>query len=61
MTLRTEKYTVYRSVRSAGIVGLVFLVVNVNSDLCWTCVEEIFYDLCYFYHQDDTQLHTPIR
>lgn len=61
MALRPEKYTVYRAVRSAGIVGLVFLVLDVKSDFYGTRVEEIFYDLCYFYHQDDTRLHTPLR
>jgi hypothetical protein len=41
--------------------GLVFLEVDVKCDLCGTCVEEIFYDLRYFYHQDNTRLHMPIR
>lgn len=41
--------------------GLVFLVVDVKSDLSGTFVEEIFYDLYYFYHQDDARLHTPTR
>jgi hypothetical protein len=33
----------------------------VKSDLCGTFAEEMVYDLCYFYHQDVTRLHTPIR
>jgi hypothetical protein len=35
-------------------------MVDAKFDLSGKLVEEIFYDLGYFYHQDDTQLHTPI-